>query len=183
MGLEVVFGAVGECDGDPGAGFVSIDRFGDVRDESGDGAVDVRVVGARVPGAFDEVSWSHVGDQPEGWFAGGDPPVRIQINDRQGRSNAGNGFTGLQAPVDGKVGRGESRCALMSRRSRCNAASSASERIASLTSFCQITDDGMTLIGADTDRAARIREAHQTFDWMNRIFTIAGPMPGTNEKE
>lgn len=50
-------------------------------------------------------------------------------------------------------------------------------QIDSLASFCKITSAGMNLIGPDNDRAARIREAHQTFDWMAQVFAAAPPMP------
>ncbi len=51
------------------------------------------------------------------------------------------------------------------------------QRIASLASFHEITDAGMRLVGPDSDRAARIRAAHETFDWMARVFADAPPMP------
>lgn len=50
-------------------------------------------------------------------------------------------------------------------------------QVASLTSFCEITSDGMSLLGPDSARAARIRTAHQTFDWMAQVFANAPPMP------
>jgi DNA-binding transcriptional regulator GbsR (MarR family) len=50
-------------------------------------------------------------------------------------------------------------------------------QIASLTSFCEIADVGMNLIGRDSARAARIREAYQTLDWMAQVFADAPPMP------
>lgn len=50
-------------------------------------------------------------------------------------------------------------------------------QIASLASFKAITNAGMDLVGADSARAARIREAHQTIDWMAQVFANAPPMP------
>jgi len=50
------------------------------------------------------------------------------------------------------------------------------QRIAGLASFCQITDAGMRLVGPESARAERIRAAHETFDWMARVFAEAPPM-------
>ena len=41
-------------------------------------------------------------------------------------------------------------------------------RIASMLSFSRITLDGMTLVGPDSPRAARLRAAHEFFDWRPR---------------
>lgn len=49
-------------------------------------------------------------------------------------------------------------------------------QIASLTAFCEITQSGLTLIGPESARAERIREAHQTFDWMAQVFAKAPPL-------
>jgi DNA-binding transcriptional regulator GbsR (MarR family) len=46
-------------------------------------------------------------------------------------------------------------------------------RISSLMSFSQITLDGMNLIGANSARAARLRAAHEYFDWMATLLTKA----------
>lgn len=51
------------------------------------------------------------------------------------------------------------------------------QRIAGLASFCEITSAGMDLVGRESPRASRIRAAHETFDWMARIFADAPPMP------
>lgn len=51
------------------------------------------------------------------------------------------------------------------------------QRIASLASFCEITSAGMNLVGPESPRASRIRAAHETFDWMARVFADAPPMP------
>lgn len=50
-------------------------------------------------------------------------------------------------------------------------------QIASLASFCEITNAGIELVGADSPRSARIREAHETMDWMAQIFANAPPIP------
>jgi DNA-binding IclR family transcriptional regulator len=52
-------------------------------------------------------------------------------------------------------------------------------QIASLASFCEITSAGMDLVGPDSTRAARIREAHQTMDWMAQVFANAPPLPSS----
>jgi predicted transcriptional regulator len=39
-------------------------------------------------------------------------------------------------------------------------------RIQSMMSFSRITVDGLSLIGPDSPRAARLRAAHDFFDWM-----------------
>lgn len=49
--------------------------------------------------------------------------------------------------------------------------------ISSLTSFCEIASAGMNLVGPNSSRAARIRAAHQTIDWMAQIFANAPPLP------
>jgi hypothetical protein len=46
-------------------------------------------------------------------------------------------------------------------------------------SFSEITRIGMDLVGADSARAARIREAHQTIEWMAQVFANAPPMPSS----
>ena len=48
-------------------------------------------------------------------------------------------------------------------------------RIAGMLSFSRITEDGITLIGADNPRARRLRAAHDFFDWM--AATLAGSRP------
>ncbi|WP_405954914.1 GbsR/MarR family transcriptional regulator [Streptomyces phaeochromogenes] len=52
-------------------------------------------------------------------------------------------------------------------------------QIAGLVSLCEITADGMALLGSDSRRAARIKEAHETFEWMVRVFENAPPMPSS----
>lgn len=54
-------------------------------------------------------------------------------------------------------------------------------RIATLTSFRRITQDGMDLVGgADGARATRIRAAHEVYEWMAALFADAPgpPSPG-----
>jgi DNA-binding transcriptional regulator GbsR (MarR family) len=46
-------------------------------------------------------------------------------------------------------------------------------RIASLASFSEITKDAMTLLGADNPRAARVRSAHEYFEWMAKLLSCA----------
>ena len=52
-------------------------------------------------------------------------------------------------------------------------------QIASLTSFCETASAGMALIGPDSARAARLREAYQTLDWMAEVFANAPPIPSS----
>jgi DNA-binding transcriptional regulator GbsR (MarR family) len=57
----------------------------------------------------------------------------------------------------------------------------ARKQIAGITSFLDITRDGLDLVGRDDDRAARIRQAHVTFEWMAEVFDNAPPLnPGEN---
>jgi DNA-binding transcriptional regulator GbsR (MarR family) len=46
-------------------------------------------------------------------------------------------------------------------------------RIASMMSFSRITLEGMELVGPDTARAARLRAAHDFFDWMAKLLAEA----------
>jgi DNA-binding transcriptional regulator GbsR (MarR family) len=55
-------------------------------------------------------------------------------------------------------------------------------QIASLASFCEITQAGMTLIGQESERATRIRAAHQTMEWMAEVFANAPPIPSHKRK-
>ncbi|EHR58954.1 GbsR/MarR family transcriptional regulator [Saccharomonospora cyanea] len=50
-------------------------------------------------------------------------------------------------------------------------------QLASITSFLDITGRGLELVGPDGDRAARVREAHATFEWMAGVFADAPPPP------
>ncbi|MEV1001175.1 transcriptional regulator [Nonomuraea sp. NPDC050202] len=51
------------------------------------------------------------------------------------------------------------------------------KQIAGLTSFLDITREGLDLVGPGDDRAGRIRQAHTTFEWMAKVFQNA-PLPG-----
>ncbi len=51
------------------------------------------------------------------------------------------------------------------------------QRIAGLAAFREITSAGMALVGPESARATRILAAHETFDWMARVFAEAPPMP------
>ncbi|WP_433432102.1 GbsR/MarR family transcriptional regulator [Nonomuraea sp. CA-141351] len=58
-------------------------------------------------------------------------------------------------------------------------------QIASITSFLDIARDGLGLVGPDDDRAARVRQAHATFEWMAKVFDNAPPLrtDGSDGKE
>ncbi|MFI6290510.1 GbsR/MarR family transcriptional regulator [Nonomuraea sp. NPDC050790] len=49
------------------------------------------------------------------------------------------------------------------------------KQIAGITSFLDITREGLDLVGSDDERAARIRQAHMTFEWMAKVFDQAPP--------
>jgi hypothetical protein len=50
------------------------------------------------------------------------------------------------------------------------------QRIAALSSFRQIADDGLRLLGPDAERSARLRDAERAFTWMAAVFGEAsGP--------
>ncbi|MBE8525083.1 helix-turn-helix transcriptional regulator [Amycolatopsis sp. H6(2020)] len=46
-------------------------------------------------------------------------------------------------------------------------------QIAGITSFLDITRDGLSLVG---DHSDRIRQAHATFEWMAKVFDDAPPL-------
>jgi predicted transcriptional regulator len=49
-------------------------------------------------------------------------------------------------------------------------------RIASMMSFSRITLDGMNLVGPESAQAARLRAAHDFFEWMTKLLAEAyGP--------
>jgi hypothetical protein len=51
-------------------------------------------------------------------------------------------------------------------------------RIASMMSFGALTQDAIGLLGADSPRAARIRAAHDFFEWMAKLLANSpGPSP------
>lgn len=52
-------------------------------------------------------------------------------------------------------------------------------QIASLTAFSEIANAGMQLLGPESDRAARLREAYEIFAWMTQVFADAPPLPSS----
>lgn len=50
----------------------------------------------------------------------------------------------------------------------------------SVAEFTEIARDGMALVGASTERAARIRGAHEVFGWLQKVFADAPPPPGVS---
>ncbi|MEU8108721.1 transcriptional regulator [Nonomuraea muscovyensis] len=60
----------------------------------------------------------------------------------------------------------------------------ARKQIEGITSFLDITHDGLALVGPDDERAARVRQAHATFEWMAKVFDNAPPLrPGPHGGE
>lgn len=55
-------------------------------------------------------------------------------------------------------------------------------RIASMMSFGEITRDGVDLLGADHPRAARIRAAHDFFEWMARLLASSPGPPSAKTR-
>ena len=51
------------------------------------------------------------------------------------------------------------------------------QRIAGMASLREITEEAMTLVGADSPRAARVRAAHDFFGWLSEAFA-AKDQPG-----
>ena len=49
-------------------------------------------------------------------------------------------------------------------------------QIAGISSFLDITGQGLDLLGPEADEAARIRQAHATFAWMAKVFDNAPPI-------
>ncbi|MEO6085495.1 MAG: transcriptional regulator [Umezawaea sp.] len=56
------------------------------------------------------------------------------------------------------------------------------QQIAGITSFLDITRDGLDLVGSDDDRAKRVRQAHATFEWMAAVFDNAPPLHADDEE-
>jgi DNA-binding MarR family transcriptional regulator len=54
-------------------------------------------------------------------------------------------------------------------------------KLASLAAFRDIAADGLDLVGADSERAGRIRAAHDTFDWLGKLFAAGGATGGFPE--
>lgn len=50
-------------------------------------------------------------------------------------------------------------------------------RFVTLKGFLEITEDGMALLGRDSPRAARIRAAHDVYEWAGAIFADAPAPP------
>ncbi|WP_243900887.1 GbsR/MarR family transcriptional regulator [Glycomyces niveus] len=48
-------------------------------------------------------------------------------------------------------------------------------QIASLVSFREVATDGLALLGTESTRADRVREAQDVFDWMAEVFELAPP--------
>jgi hypothetical protein len=42
--------------------------------------------------------------------------------------------------------------------------------IAATADFCAIAEEGMGLVGRDSTRAARLRDAYHVFDWIGRLL-------------
>ncbi|WP_182909357.1 GbsR/MarR family transcriptional regulator [Microbispora sp. H13382] len=49
-------------------------------------------------------------------------------------------------------------------------------QVAGIAAFLDITRQGLDLVGTDSDRAARIGQAHATFAWMAKVFDNAPPL-------
>ncbi|GAA3307961.1 GbsR/MarR family transcriptional regulator [Nonomuraea dietziae] len=49
-------------------------------------------------------------------------------------------------------------------------------QVAGISSFLDITRQGLDLLGRDDERAARVRQAHATFAWMAQVFEQAPPL-------
>jgi len=47
------------------------------------------------------------------------------------------------------------------------------QRITAMTSLREITGDAMALVGADRERAARVRAAHEFFGWLSDCFSAS----------
>jgi len=62
------------------------------------------------------------------------------------------------------------------------------QRIASMAAFCEITEEGMRLLGPDRSRAARVRAAHEMFARMGQMLAAAerpdaaSPTPRTSRR-
>jgi len=52
------------------------------------------------------------------------------------------------------------------------------QRISAMASLREITGDAMALIGADTERASRVRAAHAFFGWLSEVFVTRRPPVG-----
>ncbi len=52
------------------------------------------------------------------------------------------------------------------------------QRIIGMASLREITEDAMALIGPDSERAARVRAAHEFFGWLSEAFAARRPPGG-----
>ena len=52
------------------------------------------------------------------------------------------------------------------------------QRIAGMASLREITEDAMALVGPDTERASRVRAAHDFFGWLAEAFAASGQPAG-----
>jgi hypothetical protein len=52
-------------------------------------------------------------------------------------------------------------------------------QVASLTSLGAILRDGIGLVGGPSERAERLRVAHEVFAWLDNLFAEAPPPPTT----
>lgn len=50
------------------------------------------------------------------------------------------------------------------------------QQVAGIASFLDVTRQGMELLGPESERAERIRQAHTTFAWMAKVFEQAPPI-------
>jgi DNA-binding transcriptional regulator GbsR (MarR family) len=47
------------------------------------------------------------------------------------------------------------------------------QRITAMASLSEITRDAMALVGPDTERASRVRAAHEFFGWLSDVFSTS----------
>ncbi|MEV0824058.1 GbsR/MarR family transcriptional regulator [Nonomuraea rubra] len=60
----------------------------------------------------------------------------------------------------------------------------ARKQIEGISSFLDITRDGLDLVGRQDERARRIHQAHAMFEWMAKVFENAPPPnPAQDEEE
>ena len=52
-------------------------------------------------------------------------------------------------------------------------------RNAVLTAFAEIMADGVDLLGEGNERSARVRAAHEVFEWFAEVIASAAPIPRT----
>jgi DNA-binding transcriptional regulator GbsR (MarR family) len=49
------------------------------------------------------------------------------------------------------------------------------QRIVGMASLREITEDAMKLVGPDSERASRVRAAHEFFGWLSEAFATSAP--------